>query len=313
MEELREQIRALGPAPLSVHLHGETGTGKELVARALHATSGRRGRFVALNAAGLTDGLLESELFGHARGAFTGAVGDREGLVAAAEGGTLFLDEVAELSARGQAMLLRVLEDGEYYRLGESVARRAQVRVVSAANEDLALLVEERRFRKDLRFRLEGERITVPPLRDRGRDVLHLARHFLAWASGPGQRPPVLSREAEQALSRYSWPGNVRELLREAQRVVVRASDGVVHRRHLSPELRRDAPGWRGSFRAARDEWERHHIIRALERHGGNRTATAAEMGISRQALVAKIRRHGIGTSAPARGGAGRQTGGPRG
>ena len=306
MEELRDAIRAFGPEDMSVHLQGETGTGKELVARALHQVSGRRGRFVALNAAGFTDELFHAELFGHARGAFTGAVSAREGHVAAARGGTLFLDEVADLTPRGQVNLLRFLESGEYFALGETTLRHSEARVVSAANADIRALAAAGRFRPDLLYRLEEERITLPPLRERGRDVIHLLRFFLAGACRSGTRAPLVSREVEAALVRYPWPGNVRQLRAEARRLVVRATDGVVQPRHLSREVREAAPRATGRLHSARDEWERHHIRRALERHGGNRTATAAELGLSRQALVRKMRRLGIAGEFPRPGAASR-------
>ena len=300
MGRLRAAIRAFGPEKASIHLQGETGTGKELVARAIHQVSGRPGRFAAINAAGLSDDLFEAELFGHARGAFTGAATSREGHVAGAHRGTLFLDEVAELSRRGQAKLLRFLDSGEYYVLGESRVRHTDVRVLSAANANLGERVEEGRFREDLLYRLLGEHILLPPLRQRGRDVLQLARHFLLQACGERRRPPVLSREAEDAMARYRWPGNVRQLAAEADRLVVKAAAGVVRVEHLSPELRESAVGARGDWRSDRDEFERHLFGRALERNGGNRTATAAALGISRQALGKKIRRLGIRVPPPA-------------
>jgi len=294
MEDLREKIRKFGPSRLSIHVHGETGTGKERVARAIHTTSGRPGRFVPFSAAGFTDELVEAELFGHTRGAFTGAVMAREGYVAAAERGTLFLDEVAELSPRGQAKLLRFLEEHEYQRLGETTARRADVRVVSATNEDLSRRVDQGLFRQDLWFRLVGQPLFAPPLRERGGDVLFLLHHFLRREVGPGGRPPRLSREAEDVIVRFRWPGNVRQLATEAQRLAVKASAGVVQLSHLSVEVREGLRVARGSLRSAREEFDRTYVRQALERNGGNRTAAAAQLGISRQALVSMIRRLGL-------------------
>ena len=295
METLWKEIETLGPdQDLNIHIYGETGTGKELVARALHEVSGRRGRLVTVNAAGFTDELLAAELFGHARGAFTGAVTGHDGYVAAAEGGTLFLDEIGELTGKGQVKLLRLLDQREYHRLGETAARHADVRVVSATNVDLAQLVAEKRFREDLMYRLLGERIEVPPLRQRGRDAVVLARHFLALERRAGKRAPHLSQEAEGALARYSWPGNVRQLATEVKRFAGKATAGVVHPHHLSPEVREGALLKRSDLRSARDDFERGKVRRALERHGANRTATAAELGMSRQALVSKIRDCGM-------------------
>jgi len=297
MAELRRQVAQFGKSDLCIHVFGETGTGKERVARALHAASPRRsGPFVPVNSAGFTDDLLEAELFGHARGAFTGAVVEREGLVKAAEGGTLFLDEVAELTPRAQAKLLRFLEEREYCRLGETAVRRADVRLVSATNVDLDRRVAEGRFRDDLWYRLWEERLVVPPLRERGGDVLGLAQHFLRReAERLGREAPALSREAEQALGRFRWPGNVRQLKKELRRAIVVADGAVVELRHLSAELRdpRARPR-RGCLRTAMNAYERDYLRRALERHGGVRSAAAAELGITRQALANKIRRLGV-------------------
>ena len=299
MKSLRDEIGRVGPTDLRIHIHGETGTGKEQVARALHVISPRaRVPLVPFNAAGYSDELVEAELFGHTRGAFTGAHLAREGYVAAAEHGTLFLDEVADLTSRAQAKLLRFLDDGEYHRLGETVARRADVRVLSATNVDLGEWVRQRRFREDLWYRLKDHCIHVPPLRERGGDILFLARHFLQL--GAAGRNLRLGREAEAALARYSWPGNVRQLEKEMRRVAVMAAGDQVEPAHFSVEVqhRELVPG--GDLRAARDEFERAHVRRVLDRHGGVRTAAAAELGITRQALVAKIRRLRIFGEVPA-------------
>jgi DNA-binding NtrC family response regulator len=299
MEELRGRIREYAPTRLSIHVCGETGTGKERIARAIHAASGRSGDFVPFNAAGFTDELLEAELFGHTRGAFTGAVAPRAGYVAAAERGTLFLDEVAELSPRGQAKLLRFLEEREYQRLGETAVRRADVRVVSATNVNLRRRMEEGAFRKDLWFRLAGEALLAPPLRERGADVLLLMDHFLRREVGPGARPPELGREAEEAVLAYGWPGNVRQLAVEAQRIVVRTSGDVVGRCDLSVEVREGRPADPGTLRSAREECDRTSVWRALERNRWNRTAAARQLGVSRQALFSMIRRLGMRVPPP--------------
>jgi two-component system response regulator HydG len=297
MECLRKEIRQFGPSDLRIHVHGETGTGKEDVARALHALSPRaRGRFVAFNAAGFTDELLAAELFGHTRGAFTGAVGAREGYVAEAEHGTLFLDEVAELTPSAQAKLLRFLEQNEYHRLGETVARRADVRLLSATNVDLGRLVDERRFRRDLWYRLQEHCLFVPPLRERGGDALLLTRHFLRREAARQHRtPPRLSKEAEAAIARYPWPGNVRQLAGEVRRMLVIAGGGIVSLEHLSEGLCTSPGTLTGGLRSKMLAVERRIVQEVLDRHGGNRTAAAAELGITRQALVAKIRRLGLG------------------
>jgi len=292
IESLRRDVRQLGASDVRVHVFGETGTGKDRVARALHEQSPRASRpFVPVNAAGIGDDLLIAELFGHARGAFTGAVGARDGYVAEAEGGTLFLDEVAELSPLAQARLLRFLQEGEYRRLGESVLRKADVRLVSATNVDLAARVRAGRFRHDLWFRLKTERLVVPPLRERGGDVLLLARHFLEQlASARGVSVPRLTAAAEDALVAHSWPGNVRELESEMQRLVVRHPGGSVGPEQLSAELA-PAPRPCGTLRVALRRVESEMVREALARHPGQSARAAAELGITRQALWAKRRR----------------------
>ncbi len=295
IEALKASIAQVAASELRVHVFGETGTGKENVARALHELSPRsRRRFVAVNIAGFSDELLAAELFGHARGAFTGAVAARDGYLADAEGGTLFIDEVADMSPLAQARLLRFLQEKEYQRLGETNPRRADVRLVSATNADLARRVHDGRFREDLFYRLMEERLVVPPLRERGSDLLLLARVFLRReAAGRGVAPPVLGRDAAGLLGRYSWPGNVRELEGQMRRLVVRAAGREVHASDLPAEIQRARPAACG-LRAALQRHERDLVVRALERAGGVQARAAAELGITRQALGAKIRRLGV-------------------
>jgi DNA-binding NtrC family response regulator len=282
---------------LTVHVCGETGTGKERVALALHQRSPRATRpFVAVNASSLGDELFESEMFGHLRGSFTGAVSDRDGHVAAAEGGTLFLDEITDLSARAQAKLLRLLEQKEYRRVGESRMRQADVRFVTASNVPLDQRVAEGRFRADLMYRLSRMVLTVPPLRERGDDVVLLARHFLRRAAARAGVPaPVLGKDAERALLGYGWPGNVRELENEMGRLLVMGETGRIQRGQLAPALLEPPARGAASLRAAVLDFEREHITRALLLQGGNRARTACLLGLTRQALVAKIGRLGIG------------------
>jgi DNA-binding NtrC family response regulator len=295
MERLRREIAQFGPSELRVHVFGETGTGKEMVARALHDLSPRaRRKLVPVNVAGFTDELLVAELFGHGRGAFTGAVAAREGYVAEAEGGTLFIDEVAEMSPLAQVRLLRFLQGGEYQRLGETCPRRADVRVISATNVDLARRVREGRFRMDLWYRLTDETIVAPPLRERGADVLLLARHFLRLeAAQHGWVPPTLSREAEAALLGHSWPGNVRQLQSEMRRLAVRVAGREVTVEDLSVALRQVPARRAGTLRAALEQCEKELVQDALDRHEGILARAAAELGITRQALWAKVRRRG--------------------
>jgi DNA-binding NtrC family response regulator len=301
IESLRCEIRKIGPSDSRVHVFGETGTGKERVARALHELSPRASRpFVPLNAAGIGDELLPSELFGCAKGAYTGAAVTRDGYIAAAEGGTLFIDEVAELTPLAQARLLRFLQEGEYQRLGETVVRKANVRVVSATNVDLPRRVAEGRFREDLWFRLKVHCLVVPPLRERGSDVMLLARHFLAAeARTAGVETPRLSSEAEEALLAYAWRGNVRELEHEMQRLVVRAVPGrEVSREDLSADIGQ-APRSGGTLKAALQRAESEILVSMLEKHEGRQARAAAELGITRQALWAKLRRLGVWPSEP--------------
>jgi two-component system, NtrC family, response regulator len=300
IESLRCEIRKIGPSDSRVHVFGETGTGKERVARALHELSPRASRpFVPLNAAGIGDELLPSELFGCAKGAYTGAAVTRDGYIAAAEGGTLFIDEVAELTPLAQARLLRFLQEGEYQRLGETVVRKANVRVVSATNVDLPRRVAEGRFREDLWFRLKVHCLVVPPLRERGSDVLLLARHFLAAeARTAGVEMPRLSSEAEEALLAYAWRGNVRELEHEMQRLVVRAPGTEVSREDLSADIG-TAPRPGGTLKAALQRAESEILVSMLEKHEGRQARAAAELGITRQALWAKLRRLGVWPSEP--------------
>jgi two-component system NtrC family response regulator len=299
IESLRSEIRRIGPRDARVHVFGETGTGKERVARALHDLSPRAARaFVPLNAAAIGDELLPSELFGCAKGAFTGALA-RDGYIAAADGGTLFVDEVAELTPLAQARLLRFLQEGEYQRLGETVVRKANVRVVSATNVDLPRRVAEGRFREDLWFRLKVCCLVVPPLRERGSDVLLLARHFLAAeARRAGVEAPRLSPEAEEALLACGWRGNVRELEHEMQRLVVTASGRTVTREELSPDIAA-APRPSGTLKAALQRAESEILLSTLEKHEGRQAKAAAELGITRQALWAKLRRLGVWPSEP--------------
>jgi DNA-binding NtrC family response regulator len=263
-----------------------------MVAEALHRHSPRAaGPFVAVNASSLSDELFESEMFGHVRGSFTGAVGDREGFVAAAQGGTLFLDEVTDLSPRAQAKLLRFLERREYRRVGENRLRQADVRILSAANVAL-----EERLRADLVFRLKDVVLALPPLRERGDDVLALALAFLRREVRPGRPVPALAADARRALQGYAWPGNVRELQREMRRAVVLAGRDAIRAEHLSitGAVAETTPA-RRPLKDAVLGFERQYVAAALRELGGNRARTAVVLGITRQALVAKIARLGLG------------------
>jgi two-component system NtrC family response regulator len=297
MQHLFAEMSLVAASEAFVHVGGETGSGKGRVAQALHERSRRRnGPFVAVNASSLSDELFEAEMFGHARGAFTGAVAAREGYVAAAEGGTLFLDEVSDLSPRGQAKLLRLLQEREYRRLGESEVRRANVRIISAANVDLEERVAKGAFRADLMYRLAVVILRLPPLRERGDDLLLLARHFLrAAAARDGREVPQLPGPVAQALCRHSWPGNVRELENEMSRLVALAGAGPILAGQLSPRVCGSrSPLASERLREALLAFERSFLKEALARHQGNRARTAGSIGITRQALLGKMARLGL-------------------
>jgi len=279
-------------------VQAESGAGKELVARAVHRASARRTRpFCALNCAALPDELIEAELFGHARGAFTGAIAERRGLFEEAEGGVLFLDEVGELSARAQAKLLRVIQEGEIRRVGETVARKVDVRLVAATNRLLDQEVEAGRFRRDLWYRLDVIRIAVPPLRDRPEDVPVLAAGFWRRATERVGSRAVLSDGTLAALARYDWPGNVRELQNVLAALVVSSPRrGMIGPSALPATLARVAvtAAGGGTLDQARRVFETRFVRAALARAGGHRGRAAAELGVTRQGLAKLMGRLGV-------------------
>jgi transcriptional regulator with PAS, ATPase and Fis domain len=280
-----------------VLLTGESGSGKERIARFIHARSPRaKGPFVAVNCGALPEQLLESELFGHVKGAFTGADRDHKGLFEAAEGGTLLLDEVGEIPPPVQVKLLRVLQDREIRRVGSSSARRADVRIIAATNRDLTEMVRERTFRKDLYYRLKVVSIEVPPLRERRDDILPLAHRFSRRACAEFACGPCsLSAQVLDRLLAYSWPGNVRELEHAMERAVVLAEGKPkIELADLPPEivLGQEAPADPAALPLA--ELERVHILRALQRFGGNRKETARALGIGTNTLWRKLRKYGV-------------------
>jgi two-component system response regulator PilR (NtrC family) len=240
VEEVREMIRRVATLPSTVAIHGESGSGKELVARGIHALSDRKDKpFVALNCGGFPENLLESELFGHKRGSFTGAVDDKEGLFVTADGGTLFLDEIGEMPLSLQVKLLRVLDDPVVMPVGGTTGVRVDVRIISATNRNLEEMAAEGKFREDLYYRLNVIPITVPPLRDRTADIPLLARHFAGQhAVKMGREAPKLASDAEEALRIYRWPGNVRELQNTMERAVALCRNGEILLEDLPPNLR---------------------------------------------------------------------------
>jgi DNA-binding NtrC family response regulator len=296
MSELRRAIERAAPAPFAVLIEGESGSGKELVARAIHRCCLRRDRpFCTLNCAALPEDLIEAELFGHARGAFTGAVNERAGVFEEAHGGTLFLDEVGELSPRAQAKLLRVIQEGELRRIGENQSRRVDVRVVSATNRDLRQEVAAGRFRLDLLYRLDVIRLVVPPLRERREDISVLADHFWREAASRIGSRAVLAATTTAALARYDWPGNVRELQNVLAALAVRTPRrGVVPPEALPPQF--GEPGGAEACRLddARRTFEERFVRAALVRTGGHRGRAATELGVTRQGLTKLLTRLGI-------------------
>jgi DNA-binding NtrC family response regulator len=294
--DVRRAVARAAVAPFSVLIEGESGSGKELVARALHQLSPRRERrFCDVNCAALPDELLESELFGHTKGAFTGATSDRAGLVEEADGGTLFLDEVADLSPRAQAKLLRVLQQQEVRRVGATFSRKVDIRVVSAANRDMRTEVAEGRFRQDLLYRLDVVRIRVPPLRERPEDVPLLADHVWRAAAARVGSQATLTHSVLTALARYHWPGNVRELQNVLAGVAVSApARGQVKAGLLPPFITGAVAPSTTRLADARDQFERKFIELALARAGGRRSRAAQELGLSRQGLLKMMGRLGM-------------------
>ena len=299
IREVLSLIARVAPSRTTVLIEGETGTGKELVARAIHAGGPRRDRlFVAVNCGALSEGVLESELFGHRRGAFTGAVEDRKGLFEVADGGTLFLDEVSETSTALQATLLRVLQEGEIRPVGETRTRTVDVRVVVATNRRLEDEVKAGRFREDLYYRLRVFPIRVPPLRERVEDIPALARHLLRRLAIQVKKPATEpSEEALALLARYPFPGNVRELANELERALLLSEPGTqVTEDLLSDRLLEAArDGAAPSLLQHRTEvFEREQIETALERAGGVKTRAAEELGITYRGLLKKMKRLGM-------------------
>ena len=288
-------VRELAKSPLSVLILGETGAGKEVLAETIHRASGRSGPLCRINCAALSEALLESELFGHEKGAFTGATSARVGLLEASDGGTVFLDEVGELSERTQAKLLRAVEAKEIIRVGSTRALRFDARFVAATHRELSEAVRGGRFRADLYFRLAGVTLRIPPLRERRAAVGALALRFLDDAAArAGRAPATLSLEALAALQTYAFPGNVRELKSVVERAEVLARGGTILSKHLGLVPSPVAPSSPAAPIVAGPDDERDAIVRALEQHAGNQTRAAETLGISRTTLVQRLRLFGI-------------------
>jgi DNA-binding NtrC family response regulator len=295
-QELLALVRRVAPSRSTVLIQGESGTGKELVARLLHYWSDRVGRpFVAVNCKAFAEGVLESELFGHEKGAFTGATATRSGCFERASGGTLFLDEIGEVSGDFQAKLLRVLQDGEVLPVGGNKPRSIDVRVVVATNRPLRDEVTAGRFREDLYFRLNVIPIQLAPLRERREDVLPLARHFLQRYADEADRQVSLSEEAEQALFAHPWPGNVRELENAIERAVVLAREESIKSEDLLLEQATDSRATtQGTLQDALDQAATARIRAALEAANGQRAEAAQALGVERTTLYRMMKRLGI-------------------
>jgi Nif-specific regulatory protein len=299
---VRAEAERVAATDAAVLLEGESGTGKELFARAIHALSPRgRRAFVAINCAAIPDALLESELFGHEKGAFTGAASRRLGKFELAEGGTVFLDEIGELSPATQGKLLRVLQEKSFHRVGGTASIQVNVRVITASNRPLDRLVAEGRFREDLYYRVRVFPIRIPPLRERPEDIDPLIDWFLGRLPGELKKNPLsLEAGARERLRSHDWPGNVRELRNCLERAMILAEDGVIEERHL--KLSPEAPALTVSAGETLEEVrargarmaERLWLARALERARGDRAAAAQALKLSPRRLDAKLREHGL-------------------
>jgi formate hydrogenlyase transcriptional activator len=301
LRRVLDDIAMVAPADSTVLIHGETGTGKELIARAVHDLSARKANtFVRLNCAAIPSGLLESELFGHEKGAFTGAVAQRIGRFELAHRGTIFLDEIGEISLELQPKLLRVLQEREFERLGSTRTLRAGARLIAATNCDLKMMVDDRKFRSDLYYRLNVFPIRVPPLRERAEDIPLLVRHFVTQFSERNNRiiDTILS-ETMEALTRYHWPGNIRELQNVIERAVIitKGATLTVSLDELRPNIRLETSQSRETIHEILSETERTEILRALERSNwviSGPNGAAARLGTSRTTLQYRMQKLGI-------------------
>lgn len=302
MQEVFRAIGRLSQSQVTVMITGESGSGKELVARALHRHSARAsGPFVAINTAAIPRDLLESELFGHERGAFTGAQSMRRGRFEQADGGTLFLDEIGDMPLTMQAKLLRVLESGEIVRVGSNEPRHVNVRLVSATNRDLEKLIAEGLFRQDLYYRICGAHIHLPPLADRREDIAVLVKHYAdRFAARMNKGPMTIDEDAMSALMQYSWPGNVRQLINVVQNMVLEAEGDRLELRHVPIEVRQGALGDSESTNLGSltglslDQIEKHAIRNALRLAAGNREQAAKMLGIGERTLYRKLKEYGL-------------------
>jgi two-component system, NtrC family, response regulator AtoC len=289
-------VAQVAPTPSTVLIRGESGVGKELVARAIHNASPRAGKaFVRVNCAALAPGVLESELFGHEKGAFTGAVARKLGRFELADGGTLFLDEVGDLTPEIQVKLLRVLQEREFERVGGTETLTVDVRVISATNRDLEAAMAQGAFREDLYYRLNVFPVQVPPLRERLEDVDRLARHFVArFAPRCGKKVDGLTAEAVEKLKGYWWPGNVRELENVLERAIILCQGAQVGEGDLDFGARRQAAAPPSNLSGALEDLEKRKLLEAIDKHRGRKSDIARELGINRSTLYYRLKKHGL-------------------
>jgi DNA-binding NtrC family response regulator len=311
MEEVFFLISKVASSNASILIHGESGTGKELVARAIHDHSSRKdGPFVAVNCAAIPRELMESELFGHVKGSFTGAIADKKGKFELADGGTIFLDEIGDLDISLQAKILRALQEREFERVGGTKAIRVNIRLIAATNKDLARAMKEGSFREDLFYRLSVIPLRIPPLRERSEDILYLAEHFLGkYNQENGKNIKGIDPEAMKALKTYDWPGNVRELENCMERAVVMAESDRIRLSDLPLALQSGKIEEAGPFEGESKkgvswelcrpirEIEKEYILRTLEEMKGNRTRTAEVLEISVRGLRDKLKEYGHSSS----------------
>ncbi len=298
MQRVLDLVKKVAATEATVLIEGESGTGKELIARAIHEKSPRRaGSFVAINCGALPEGLLESELFGHVKGSFTGADRNKRGLFEEASGGTLFLDEISETTPALQVKLLRALQEGEVRRVGDNHPVKVSSRLVAATNRNLAKLVSEGKFREDLYYRLKVFPIELPTLRERPEDIVPLAEHFLKKARKKlGGSAARFSAEAAAALKAYAWPGNVRELEHAVERMMILAPEAAIRAEDLPPEMQPVASAEAKAAHAAQklEDLERLHILEVLRECGNNQAEAAKKLGIGRNTLWRKLKSYGI-------------------
>jgi transcriptional regulator with PAS, ATPase and Fis domain len=303
MQALYRLLERVSDSDSTILINGENGTGKELIAKAIHYNSRRKkNKFLIVNCGAFNDNLLESELFGHMKGAFTGAMKDKKGLFEAADGGTLFLDEIGETSTSMQVKLLRVLQEGTFNPVGSTQQKTCNVRILAATNRDLSKMVKDKTFREDLFYRLNVINIVVPPLRDRKEDIPLLVDHFLEkFAKEANIQKKSMEKECLNRLLDHTWPGNVRELENEVERLCVLAGEekslsADLLSNHIQQNAKSQYPGLRvnGKLKDSIEELEKQLIVEGLERTGWNKSRLAKELGISRAGLIMKVEKYGL-------------------